>query len=64
MKYELLTLAQKVSDLPGLEFRGLMFFPGQFVVGATERADLLDQVNYLLGRTSETFSAPDCPSRR
>ncbi len=44
---ELLALAQKISVLPGLEFRGLMFFPGQFVVGPTERAALLGEVNEL-----------------
>jgi len=58
---ELLTLAQEVADLPGLEFRGLMFFPGQFVVGPTERADLLGGVNELLGRTQAAFERAGLP---
>jgi D-serine deaminase-like pyridoxal phosphate-dependent protein len=57
----LLLLAQKISDLPGLEFRGLMFFPGQFVVGSEERATLLNQVNSLLDRTLETFEQSGFP---
>jgi D-serine deaminase-like pyridoxal phosphate-dependent protein len=52
---ELLKLAQEISVLPGLEFRGVMFFPGQFVVGPTERAALRVEVNDLLGRTQEAF---------
>ena len=58
---ELLTLAQTVSDLPGLEFRGIMFFPGQFQVNAEERAVLLDQVNSLLGRALEKFERANVP---
>ena len=58
---ELLTLAQQISDLPGLEFRGLMFFPGQFVVGPTKRAALLREVNDLLGRTHEAFERAGLP---
>ncbi|HLE61537.1 MAG TPA: alanine racemase [Pyrinomonadaceae bacterium] len=50
---DLSILAQKISSLPGLEFKGLMFFPGQFVVGPQERATLLGQVNTLLARTLE-----------
>ena len=45
---EVLTLAQKVSELPNLDFRGLMFFPGHFQVPADERAVLLPAVNDLL----------------
>jgi D-serine deaminase-like pyridoxal phosphate-dependent protein len=58
---ELLTLAQKIIGLPGLEFKGLMFFPGQFVVGPHERAALLSQVNELLVRTQETFESAGLP---
>jgi D-serine deaminase-like pyridoxal phosphate-dependent protein len=58
---ELLSLARKVSDLPGLEFRGIMFFPGQFVVGPHERAALLGNVNDLIGRTLETFERAGVP---
>ena len=58
---ELLALARKVSDLAGLEFRGLMFFPGQFVVGPQERSALLTQVNSMLDRTLETFQRAGLP---
>lgn len=58
---ELLALAQEVDVLPGLEFKGLMFFPGQFVVGSTERAALLGEVNELLGRTQEAFERAGLP---
>ncbi|MCM3873339.1 MAG: alanine racemase [Pyrinomonadaceae bacterium] len=58
---ELLMLAEQISVLPGLEFRGLMFFPGQFVVGPTERSALLGDVNDLLGRTQEAFERAGWP---
>ncbi|MGH9968798.1 MAG: alanine racemase [Pyrinomonadaceae bacterium] len=58
---ELLALAQYVSSLPGLEFKGLMFYPGQFVVGPEQRAALRIHVNDLLGRTLETFARAGLP---
>lgn len=58
---ELLTLAQKVSSLPGLDFKGLMFFPGQFVVSPEQRAVLRSQVNELLDRTLEVFARAGLP---
>jgi D-serine deaminase-like pyridoxal phosphate-dependent protein len=58
---ELLNLAQRVSSLPGLEFKGLMFFPGQFVVGPEQRAALRMHVNELLDRTLETFARGGLP---
>ncbi len=58
---ELLTLAQRVSSLPGLDFRGLMFFPGQFVVGPEQRSALRMKVNELLDRTFETFVRAGLP---
>src|SRR5688572_27309961 len=45
---ELLILAQKVTDLPGLDFNGLMFFPGHLQVVEPERAELRAGVNDLL----------------
>ena len=45
---EVLTIAQRVNELPGLDFKGLMFFPGHFQVTASERAALLPHVNDLL----------------
>jgi D-serine deaminase-like pyridoxal phosphate-dependent protein len=52
---ELVALAQEISVLSGLDFKGLMFFPGQFVVGPTERSALLGEVNDRLGRTQEAL---------
>jgi len=52
---DLLKLAQTIATLPGLEFRGLMFFPGHFGVGPEQRASLRTQVNDFLDRSRETF---------
>lgn len=56
-----LTLAQKISSLPGLEFKGLMFFPGHFGVSPDERATLRKQVNEFLGRCYEAFERAGLP---
>src|ERR1051326_400780 len=53
---DLLALAQTITDLPGLEFKGLMFFPGHFTVPPAQRAVLREQVNEFLDRTFETFA--------
>ena len=45
---DVLTLSQRVKELPGLDFKGLMFFPGHFQVTEPERAALLPGVNDLL----------------
>jgi len=58
---DLLMLGKKIAELPGLEFRGLMFFPGQFTVAPEERAALRIQVNDFLKRTLETFSNAGLP---
>jgi D-serine deaminase-like pyridoxal phosphate-dependent protein len=58
---EALKLAQTVSSLPGLNFQGLMFFPGHFGVGPDERAVLRAQVNELLDRCVETFARAGLP---
>lgn len=58
---EALTLAQKISELPKLELKGLMFFPGHFVVGEKERADLRAGVNDLLNRTVAKFKRAGLP---
>ena len=50
---EFVTLAKKIASLPGLEFKGLMFFPGHFGVGPEERSVLRSQVNELLDRVRE-----------
>jgi D-serine deaminase-like pyridoxal phosphate-dependent protein len=58
---ELLALARVITDLPGLEFKGLMFFPGHFTVGPEQRAELRTQVNEFLDRSLETFSRAELP---
>ena len=58
---DLLALAQMITTLPGLEFRGLMFFPGHFGVGPEERAALRMQVNGFLDRSVETFERAGLP---
>ena len=60
-KADLLALGRKIAELPGLEFRGLMFFPGQFTVAPEERAAMRIQVNDFLRRTLETFSNAGLP---
>jgi len=58
---DLLKLAQTIATLPGLEFRGLMFFPGHFGVVPEQRAALGMQVNDFLDRSLETFQRADLP---
>lgn len=58
-----LTLAQTVASLPGLDFRGLMFFPGHFGVPPEERSVLRKQVNEFLDRGLETFERAGLPIR-
>lgn len=57
----LLALGQKIAELPGLEFRGLMFFPGQFGVAPEERAAMRVQVNDFLKRVLQAFSDAGLP---
>lgn len=58
---EALTLARKISSLPGLEFKGLMFFPGHFTVGPEERSVLRMRVNELLDRVLGAFDREGLP---
>jgi D-serine deaminase-like pyridoxal phosphate-dependent protein len=58
---DLLTLARVITDLPGLEFKGLMFFPGHFTVGTEQRAELRAQVNEFLDGSLETFARAELP---
>jgi D-serine deaminase-like pyridoxal phosphate-dependent protein len=58
---EVLTLARKISDLPGLEFKGLMFFPGHLQVLEKERAKLRTGVNDFLERAQAKLQAADLP---
>ena len=47
---EVLTVAREITDLPALEFKGLMFFPGHLQVPEQERAELRTGVNDFLER--------------
>lgn len=58
---EVLDLARKVADLPGLEFKGLMFFPGHLQVLEKERAELRAAVNDFLQRSLAKLHAADLP---
>lgn len=49
-EHEVLAIARSLADLPGLEFKGLMFFPGHLQVPQKERAELRVNVNDFLGR--------------
>lgn len=48
---EVVAIARSVADLPGLEFKGLMFFPGHLQVPEKERAELRVAVNDFLQRS-------------
>jgi D-serine deaminase-like pyridoxal phosphate-dependent protein len=54
-------LARNISSLPGLEFKGLMFFPGHFGVGPEQRAALRMEVNGFLDRVFEAFAREGLP---
>jgi D-serine deaminase-like pyridoxal phosphate-dependent protein len=58
---EALKLAKKITSLPGLKFRGLLFFPGHFGVDPEQRSALRSRVNELLDRILETFAREQLP---
>lgn len=58
---EMLILAQKVDDLPNLDFKGLMFFPGHLQVVEQERAVLRTGVNDFLSRAIGTLERVGLP---
>ena len=58
---DLVALAQTIASLPALEFKGLMFFPGQFTVAPDTRATLRAQVNEFLDRSMEAFARAGVP---
>lgn len=60
---ELLKVAQAVADLPGLEFEGLMFFPGHLQVLKEERAELRVGVNDFLERAQSKLEHAGLPVR-
>lgn len=54
-------LARTIQDLPGVEFRGLMFYPGQFWVVGDERQRLVASVNDFLQRVYDAFERERIP---
>lgn len=58
---EVLSLARVISELPRLEFKGLMFFPGHFTVPPAQRAVLREPVNKFLDRTMAAFARAELP---
>ena len=58
---EALALARKIGSLPGLEFKGVMFFPGHFTVGPEQRAALRNDVNEMVDRVRQAFARADVP---
>ena len=60
-EHDALELAKNIASLTGLEFKGLMFFPGHFGVGPEERAAMRNEVNRFLSRTLEAFAADGLP---
>jgi D-serine deaminase-like pyridoxal phosphate-dependent protein len=58
---DVVKLAQTISELPALAFKGLMFFPGHFGVGPAERATLRAQVNHFLDRAIDACSSAKLP---
>lgn len=54
-------LAQTALDLPGIEFRGLMIYPGHFLVDGTKRAQMVEGVNRRIESVVETFDRRGVP---
>jgi D-serine deaminase-like pyridoxal phosphate-dependent protein len=60
---EVVSLARKCVDLPGLDFKGLMFFPGHLQVPEEERAQLRAGVNDFLERSLAKLEQAGLPVR-
>jgi D-serine deaminase-like pyridoxal phosphate-dependent protein len=58
---EALNLAQTITSLPGVNFQGLMFFPGHFGVDPEQRKTLRADVNELLDRCLNSFARAGIP---
>jgi len=58
---EAVALARVIHDLPNVDFRGLMFYPGHFMVPEPERRQLLEDVNARLHRVYEAFDRAGLP---
>lgn len=55
-----LSLARRIMDLPGLEFQGLMFYPGHMLAEEPERRRLLVEVNERIDRMQSALSRAGC----
>jgi D-serine deaminase-like pyridoxal phosphate-dependent protein len=55
-----LSLARRIMDLPGLEFQGLMFYPGHMLAEESERRRLLTAVNECLDRIQQALQQAGC----
>ena len=58
---EVVRLAKRIMLLPGLELKGLMFFPGHFGVLPEQRSVLRAQVNEFLDRVFEACAREQLP---
>jgi len=58
---EAVALARLIQDLPNVDFRGLMFYPGHFMVSEPERRRLLEDANARLRRFYEAFDRAGFP---
>jgi D-serine deaminase-like pyridoxal phosphate-dependent protein len=58
---EALDLAQRVAGLPGLEFNGLMFYPGHLLVEPPQQLEMLKAVNHQLDKTLDVFERASLP---
>ncbi len=56
-----LSLAQKIQELPGLEFKGLMFYPGHFLVEPQKQVEMLEDVNAQLNSIYDAFDRTSVP---
>lgn len=52
-------LAREAADLPGIEYRGVMFYPGHIRGPVEEQGSAIQQLSALLGRFLEAFAAAD-----
>ncbi len=58
---EAVSLARCIQDLPNVDFCGLMFYPGHFMVPEPQRRELLQEVNARLHRVYEAFDRAGLP---
>src|SRR5262249_31930412 len=56
-----LSLARRIMTLPGIDFRGLMFFPGNLQVLPEQQEAMRKPINELLSRTLGAFEADGIP---